>query len=62
MSEASDKGSDLFGSDPELLVAAVWREAAKIYPDRDTQMEFVNAYISARRRRDEYRREKSEDA
>ena len=60
MSDAADQGHALFEREPELLVAAVWHVAAKHYPDRETQMEFVNAYITARRRRDEYRKEKEE--
>ena len=60
--DAKEQGAALFEAQPELLAAAVWREAAKHYSDIDTQREFVNAYIAARLRRDEYHREKSEDA
>ena len=58
--DAKEQGAALFENEPELLVAAVWHVAAKHYSDRDTQMEFVNAYITARRHHDEYRREKEE--
>jgi hypothetical protein len=52
-----DAGFDLFKEEPELMVAAVWQRAAKLTEDRDQQREFVNAYIDARRQRDEYRRD-----
>lgn len=55
--DAKEQGYALFEKDPELLAPAVWREAAKHYQNIDTQREFVNAYISARLRRDEHRRE-----
>lgn len=55
--DAKEQGAALFEAAPELLAAAVWREAAKHFPDIDTQREFVNAYISARRRYDEFRQE-----
>ena len=57
MSDISDMGADFFKLSPDLLAAAVWREAGKVYPDIDSQREFVNGYITARRQRDEYRRE-----
>ena len=60
MSDVVDQAVALFEREPELLVAAVWHVAAKHYQDRETQMDFVNAYITARKRRDEYRREKEE--
>jgi hypothetical protein len=59
--DAKEQGAALFEQEPELLAPAVWREAAKHYPEIDTQREFVNAYISARRRRDEYQREKADE-
>lgn len=60
-SDAEDAGWEFFKKDPELLVAAVWHVAAKQYPERDDQMEFVNGYINARRRADERRREDQSD-
>ena len=60
MVNASDEGWALFRAQPELLAAAVWREAAKHYPDIHTQREFVNAYIEARRKADERRRDDQE--
>jgi len=59
--DAKEQGAELFTREPELLAPAVWREASKHFPDIDTQREFVNAYISARRRRDEHRREKADE-
>jgi len=59
--DAKEQGFALFEQDPELLAPAVWREASKHYPDIDTQREFVNAYISARLRRDEQVREKRDE-
>jgi len=58
--DAKEQGYALFEQQPELLAAAVWREATKHFSDIDTQREFVNAYIAARLRRDEHRREKNE--
>lgn len=58
--DAKEQGAALFEAQPELLAPAVWREATKHFPDIDTQREFVNAYIAARLRRDEYRREKKD--
>lgn len=60
MTEAEEKGMEFFETEPELLVAAVWHVAAKQYPELDIQREFVNGYITARRRRDEYQQEKRE--
>jgi hypothetical protein len=59
--DAKEQGAVLFEAQPELLAAAVWHEAAKHYKEIDAQREFVNAYISARLRRDEYRREKEDE-
>ena len=53
------EGELLFKDEPELLVAEVWHRAAKLYQSRDSQMEFVNGYINARRRSDERRTEKN---
>ena len=57
---AEDEGYALFKAEPELLVAAVWHVAAKQFPEREDQFNFVNAYITARRRADERRREDRE--
>jgi hypothetical protein len=62
VSDAFDKGSDLFKSDPELLLAAVWHVAAKQYQNLDNQREFVNGYTAARTHRDAYHREKNESS
>ena len=61
MANAEDEGWALFRAQPELLVAAVWHEAAKHYPSIDDQREFVNGYINARRRADEKRKEDSDE-
>ena len=61
MNDPNSEGWALFKAQPELLVAAVWHVAAKHYPDRYDQMDFVNGYIDARRRADERRRDEVED-
>ena len=54
MTDAEEAGAEFFESEPELLVAAVWHVAAKRYADDlDTQRQFVNGYVTARRHRDE---------
>ena len=60
--DAKEQGYALFEQQPELLAAAVWQHASKHFPDIDTQREFVNAYISARLRRDEHRREQHSES
>jgi hypothetical protein len=45
---------------PDLIVAAVWAEAQRHYQNRERQMEFVNGYISERRRMDENRSEETD--
>jgi hypothetical protein len=54
---ASDEGRAYCEAQPDLIVAAVWAEAQRHYQNREQQMEFVNGYISERRRMDEHRRE-----
>lgn len=53
MTEAEEQGMEFFKTEPELLVAAVWHVAAKRFEPLDSQREFVNGYITARRRWDE---------
>lgn len=60
MADAESEGWALFRAQPELLLAAVWHVAAKHFPDRYDQIEFVNGYVNARRQYDEKRREDSE--
>ena len=53
-----DEGAELFEAEQELLAAEVWRRAAKLYQNLDTQRDFVNGYITRRLRRDEFMQEK----
>lgn len=55
------EGELLFKDEPELLVAEVWHRAAKLYQSRESQTEFVNGYINARRRYDERQSEKNSE-
>lgn len=55
MSKTYDDGVAYCASQPDLMVAAVWQEARMHYQNLVEQTEFVNGYISERRRRDERR-------
>ena len=50
-------GYNLFDEDPELILAEVWRRAAKLTESKDYQNEFVSGYVSARLKHDDYIRE-----
>jgi hypothetical protein len=54
---ARELGRTYFKKDPEALLAHVCRMASALSPDKDIIFAYVDGYISARRQRDEYRKE-----
>jgi len=59
--EARDNGRDYFKTDPDELLVTVARYAAMAYgDDTNRQIAFLQGYIDARQKRDEYKRERSQ--
>ena len=54
-----DEGATLYEDDPELLLAEVWRKAAKLHLTLGPQRDFVSGYVTRRLRKDEFLREKN---
>lgn len=54
----TEQGYDLFKINPDLLLAAVWWEADMRSKRLEDQFNFVAGYSAARKRRDDYERER----
>lgn len=51
---AREAGREYFKTEPEAILAAVYRYASSIYDNINEYMAFAEGYIAARKQRDEY--------
>jgi hypothetical protein len=57
-----ENGYNLFKRESELILAEVWRRATKLYAYLGDQHEYVEGYKAGRRQRDEFTRERQNEA
>jgi hypothetical protein len=56
--DAFDRGSEYWAKHPDEFLATVHRVASAAYHTKEEAFEFVGGYTAARRRHDDYLREK----
>ena len=61
-SAAYEAGEAMFKAEPELSLVGVWWCATSHFDGVASQREFVDGYTTARKRKDDYLREKREEA